>query len=118
MFSSEEKSLITLDYFKLKMCVSDVCEIESQNGDHWIILKKQAHIPKRQLPNVKHFEYTFLLYHRHADAEGFHYQSEFTNILDLILDIINHDDFRLKRRGKTFFDTVLTMYSEKSKRKT
>lgn len=111
MFSSKELSILTLDYFNVKMCCSDVCELESQNGDHWIILKQQTHIPKRQLQNVKHFNYIFMLYHRHNDGEGFHLHAEHINVLDAILDIINHDDYRLKRKGKTYFDTVVTMYS-------
>ena len=30
------------------MCVSDVCELESQNGYHWLVLRYKSHIPKRQ----------------------------------------------------------------------
>ena len=111
MFNSNELSILTLDYFNVKMCCSDVCELESQNGDHWIILKQQTHIPKRQLQNVKHFNYIFMLYHRHNDGEGFHLHAEHINVLDAILDIINHDDYRLKRKGKTYFDKVVSMFS-------
>ena len=48
MFTSKELSIITLEYFKVKMCVSDVCELESQNGDHWLILKKQVYLSIRE----------------------------------------------------------------------
>ena len=61
MFTSKELSIITLEYFKVKMCVSDVCELESQNGDHWLILKKQVTVPKKQLHNIKSFSYTYLV---------------------------------------------------------
>ena len=111
MFTSEELSILNLNYFNVKMCGSDVCELESQNGDHWLILKKQTMVPRGQVQHVTEFSYTFILFHRHSDAEGFHYQTEFLNVLDVILEIINHDDYRLKRRGKTYFDTVVAMYS-------
>ena len=42
MFSSNDLSLINLDYFDVVMCASDVCELVSQNGYHWMIIKKQV----------------------------------------------------------------------------
>lgn len=111
MFNKEELTLINLQYFKTINVLSDVCEVVSQNGDHWIILKVQEHVPKNELCNKKHFDYMYNLYHRHEDAEGFHYQSEFVNLLDLILEIINHDDYRLKRRGRTYFDELVETYT-------
>lgn len=111
MFTSEEKSLLGLTYFTSIMCATDVCELESKNGDHWLILKVQNHIPKHKISNIKHFDYTYQLYHRHHDAEGFHLQTEHINLLDVILDIISHDDYRLRKKGKTYFDTVVSMYA-------
>ena len=111
MFNSEELSLIQLDYFKVPMCASDVCELISQNNDHWLIFKKQVAVPRGQVNQTTRFQYTYIVFHRHADADGFHYQAEFVTLLDAVLDIINHDDYRLKRRGKTFFDEVVAMYS-------
>ena len=91
MFTSKELSIITLEYFKVKMCVSDVCELESQNGDHWLILKKQVTVPKKQLHNIKSFSYTYLVFHRHSD-------------------------YRLKRRRtgneKTSFDVVVSKFMQ------
>lgn len=112
MFTSKELILLKLDYFKTVMLASDVCELESKNGDHWIILKVQNHISKTKLHNVKHFNYTYQVYHRHQNVESFHRQLEYANLLDVILEIINHDDYRLKHKGKTFFDTVLEQYAE------
>ncbi len=111
MFTEREKSLLQLNYFTPVFCASDVCEIQSKNGDHWIILKVQTHVPKRKMENIRHFDYTYRLYHRHADVEGFHEQSEHIDLLDLVLEVINHDDYRLHRRGKTFFDEVVKMYA-------
>lgn len=111
MFTSKERSLLELSCFKTIMYASDVCEIQSQNDDHWIIIKVQNHIPKRKVQNVKHFNYTYQLYHRHGDADGFHEQTQFADLLDLVLEIINHDDYKLKRKGKTYFDKVVSMYA-------
>ena len=111
MFTSKELSLLQLSYFKPIFCASDACELQSKNGDHWLILKVQNHIPRKKLQNTKHFDYTYLLFHRHEDSDGFHAQTEFADLLDLVLEIINHDDHKLKRRGKTFFDEVVEMYT-------
>ena len=114
MFSEEELKLINLKYFKTKTILSDLCELESQNGDHWMVLKIQTYVPRRKLSNEIKYEYIYLLYHRHGDNEGFHKQSEFGNLLDLVLEIINHDDYRMKRKGRTFFDELLEMYTSHS----
>ena len=116
MFTSKELSIITHEYFKVKMCVSDVCELESQNGDHWLILKKQVTVPKKQLHNIKSFSYTYLVFHRHSGSDGFHLHTEMSSLLDCILEIINHDDYRLKRRRtgneKTYFDVVVSKFMQ------
>ena len=107
----KELSLLQLSYFKQITLGSDICELQSQNGDRWMLLKVQNHISRKKLQNVKHFDYSYLLFHRHEDSDGFHAQTEFADLLDLVLEIINHDDHKLKHRGKTFFDEVLEMYS-------
>ena len=111
MFSAKELSIINLKYFKVPMCASDVCELESKNGDHWLIIKKQATVPRGQAKQTTQFHYTYILFHRPADNDGFHYQLEFISLLDVILEIINHDDYRLHHKGKTYFDEVVAMYS-------
>ena len=111
MFKSDELSLLNLEYFNVVMCVSDVCELESQNGDHWIVLKRQATVPKSQLRKTRNFQYTFLIYHRHSGTKGFHFHSEMPGALDAVLEIINHDDYRLKRKGRTYFDEVVDRFS-------
>ena len=111
MFTSKEKTLLELTYFKSILCATDVCELESKNGDRWLILKVQNYVPKHKLSNVKDFDYTYQLYHRHKEADGFHLQTEYINLLDVILEIIAHDDYRLKNKGKTYFDTVVSIYA-------
>ena len=96
MFTEDEVKLIRLKYFKQKHILSDICEIESRNGDHWIIMKRQRYVSKKQLKYTKAFSYVFEIYHRHANAEGFHYHSESESILKAIFQIIDHDYFRLK----------------------
>ncbi len=106
MFSEKELTLVNLDYFDLIMCASDVCEVVSKNHDHWLILKKQTHLSRKQLKKAEEtgsgFQYSFVVYHRHADADGFHYHSEWISLLDVVLEIINHDDYRLRDRNGAF----------------
>lgn len=111
MFTSQELSILNISYFKQIMLASDVSELESQNGDHWLILKKQAPLPKRQRDKSKGLHYTYLIYHRHNDAEGFHFQSEMPDMLSVALELIQEDDYRLKRKGRTAFDEVLEEFS-------
>lgn len=110
MFTPEELSLLQLNYFKTIICSSDVCELQSKNGDYWMILKIQTLVPKRKLENIQHFDYTYQLYHRHKDAEGYHIQCAHIDLLSAVLDIIAHDDYRLGKKGKTYFDEVVEMY--------
>ncbi len=112
MFTSEEKSLLQLKYFQPVFCASDACELISKNGDHWLLLKIQDHIPKKQLHNKRYFTHHYELFHRHSDAEGFHLQNEFVNLLDLILEIIAHDDFRLHQKNGAF-EEVVSAYSDR-----
>ena len=111
MFNKNDLPLLRLEYFEQVFCASDVCELISQNGDHWLILKKQVSLSKGQLKHTKHIDSTYILYHRHASSKGFHLHSEFVSVLDCILEIISHDDFRLKRKGRTYFDEVVETYS-------
>ena len=107
MFTPKELTLINLEYFNLIFCASDICELESHNGDHWMIVKVQTFVPKYKVATKKHFNYYYQLYHRHNDADGFHLQAEHIDLLDAVLDIINHDDYRLRRRGSRHFDEVV-----------
>ncbi|MCR4617739.1 MAG: hypothetical protein K5669_06085 [Lachnospiraceae bacterium] len=107
MFTSKELSILTLDYFQLPMCSSDVCELVSQNGDHWMILKQQVTLPRTRLHNVRHFDYTFRLYHRHNADEGFHLQGDYVELLSAALEIICHDDYRLGRQSDEYIREVL-----------
>ncbi len=111
MFSSEELSMLTLDYFEVKMCVSDVCELVSQNGDHWMILKQQMPKPKQLLSQIRHFDYCYVMYHKHKGAEGFHLHSTVASVLDAVLEIICHDDYRLGRKRNQYFYKVLNLFS-------
>ncbi len=111
MFSSEEMSMLTLSYFEVKMCASDVCELVSQNGDHWLILKQEMLKPAQPRENVRHYDYMYHLFHRHENADGFHLHRQVTSVLDAVLEIVQHDDYRLNRKRNPYFDQVLEMFS-------
>ena len=110
MFTPKELSVIKLEYFNVIFCASDVCEVESKNGDHWMIMKVQIRNSKRRKAHTSSFSYYYQLYHRHADISSFHLHAEHIDLLDAVLDIIAHDDYRLGKKGKTYFDDVVEMY--------
>ncbi len=112
MFSSKELSVLSLDCFRMEMCRSDVCELVSQNDDHWIILKQQLPKTKRLNDQMRHFDFCVQMYHRHEDADGFHLHRTVTSVLDAALEIIAHDDFRLGRKDNSFFFEVVKMFTE------
>ena len=53
-----------------------------------------------------------IVYHQlNSGAKGFHFHSELPGALDVVLEIINHDDYRLKRKERTYFDEVVDRFS-------
>ena len=111
MFTAKEQELLSLKYFRLVMLVTDACELESETGDHWLIIKKQFKVPRAQIHRVKH-QYTFMIYHRHKGSEGFHSHLELDSALSVVLEILAHDDYRTGRTGRTAFDTVKEKYQD------
>ena len=100
MFSPEELSVIKLKYFNVILCASDICEVESHNGDHWMILKVQKDDLGNEAVDSDQLSYFYKLYRRPKLNEGFHFQSEHFNVLNAVLDIIGHDDNKGRRVRK------------------
>lgn len=107
MFSEKDKSLIRQDYFNVTILSDSFAELESENGDWWMILEVQQWLSRRQRASQTVPRVFYRLMHRHANSEAYHDHSEHICILDVILEITNHDDYRLKRHGQTHFDEIL-----------
>ncbi len=107
MFSEKDKSLINQEYFKVNVLSDAVAELESENGDWWILTEAQRWLSRRQRASQTVPQVFYRLMHRHANSEAFHEHGEYISVLDAVLEITNHDDYRLKRHGRTHFDEIL-----------
>ena len=107
MFSEKDKSLINQEYFKINVLSDAVAELESENGDWWILMEIQRWLSRRQRASQMIPQVFYRLMHRHANSEAFHEHGEYISVLDAVLEIINHDDYRLKRHGRTHFNKLL-----------
>ena len=107
MFSERDRKIINRDCFNIIMMGDSIAEVESENGDHWIILEVQEHLNKGQIRARKVPRVTYHVLHRHGDSGAFHEHTECISVLDCVLEILQHDDFRLKKHGRTHFDELL-----------
>ncbi len=101
MFNSKEQSMLSLSYFNQIFISSDICEVQSQNGDHWLILKVEKHMTKAEIQDAKENNLTrkcyFSLLHRHKEDENYHkHAKHIETIYEVVDEIIQHDEFRLK----------------------
>ncbi len=113
MFSAEEREIIMQDYFQIYNVTESLVEFQSQNHDWWMILEVETKLTRRQLAAGVPHRRTYMLYHKHSDAEAYHEQGEFASVLDAILEVINHDDYRLHNKGRTHFDELLEKVHQK-----
>ncbi len=107
MFNEKERRIIRRDFFSISMEGASVVELQSQNGDWWMLLEVQETLSRRQMARRKPKVIVYRLMHKHANYSLYHEHVEYTSVLDAILEVINHDDYRLKNKGKTHFDELL-----------
>ena len=107
MFNKEELNIINRDFFTISLLGGSVVELQSQNGDWWMILEEEQWLSRRQIRAKVPKRVFYKLMHRHSDSAAFHEQGEYSCVLDAVLEIINHDDYRLKHKGRTHFDELL-----------
>ncbi len=107
MFSEKDKAIISRDFFEIIYMGDAIAELRSENEDYWMIMEVQQWLSRRQRASQTIPTVFYRVMHRHADSESFHEHIECINVLDCVLEILQHDDFRLKRRGKTHFDELL-----------
>ena len=86
MFTSED--LFKLPYFTILHWENNCYELQSKNTKHyWTIL-------------VKTPSYHELL-HKHHLEDSYHKQTSFCTLYEIILDIIEHDEYQMRgRKGK------------------
>ena len=99
------------DYFKfINVVENNKIEVMSKNTKHcWYIVHEDNH---------------YTLFHKHAIHEPYHIHGQFEEILDCVLEIVNHDEWKLNiwrykhvgkwRQPKTYFDRILEQYIKHS----
>ena len=110
MFTDEDRMLMRQDYFTMSIEGDSVFEFISQNGDWWMVIQLERYMTKKELAAGKPKRRFYRLLHRHADADDYHEHGEYLSVLDAVLEVINHDDYRLHNKGRTHFDELLESY--------
>ena len=107
MFNEQDLSIIRRDFFRINILGDAIVEFQSQNGDWWILMEIQEWLSHRQMVAGAEHRVYYKMLHRHADADTYHEQGDYISVLDAVLEVIDHDDYRLKHRGWTHFDELL-----------
>ena len=102
MFTLQDKEIMTLPYFITIRESSSMYEIQSRcTGHFWAIVPIAM--------NRKQTYYKLL--HKYHEEDNYHVQMDFASVLDAVLDIINHDDYKLHRRS-SYFEEVVAQFSK------
>ena len=100
MFTNKDKEMLGNPYFKILTQTPIMYEVQSKNtGNYWVIFPLQD---RRQ-------KYVRLL-HKYKKNDDYHEQSITGTVLDAVLEIINHDDYRLKTKNP-IFEQFIRLYS-------
>lgn len=104
MFTSTD--LLSLPYFKILHNDNNIIELQSKNTKHcWKILQIG--------PN------NYDLMHKHHLKHNYHFQCSYPNLFDIVLEIVNHDEFQLRGRKpvkyacqnrNSYFDELIRIY--------
>lgn len=106
MFTADDLLSLT-DYFDILSTDGETYfEIMSKNTTHyWKVLQES---------------WGFLLYHAHTLSDGYHLHGEFVLLLDCILEIVEHDEWKLniwryknigkRKQSNTYFDKLMDKY--------
>ncbi len=99
MFRSKDVEIMTLPYFEVIRENKSMYEIQSKcTGHYWAIV-----------PLTSRNGLYYQLLHKYREDDNYHFQLDCASVLDAILEIVNHDDFKLKRKSETF-ENILSKY--------
>jgi len=100
MFTEKDKEMLANPYFKVVTKTSTMYEVQSKNtGHYWVIFPMVDH----KLRYVK-------LMHKYKKEHDYHEQTTTGTVLDAVLEIICHDDYKLKTKNP-IFDQFVEKYS-------
>ena len=96
MFTTTEYEILSLPYFNTISRDPAKYEIQSKNTGHfWALVPTGSYIT---------------LLHKYHESDEYHYQTSTISVLDAVLEIVNHDDYKLHRKG-TFFEELVEKYA-------
>ena len=100
MFTAKDKEMLGNPYFKVITKNTVMYEVQSRNtGHYWVIFPLQD----------KKTKYVRLM-HKYKTEHDYHEQTTTGSVLDAVLEIICHDDFKLKTRNP-IFEQFVQQYS-------
>ena len=101
MFTLKDREIMTLPYFVTIRESSSMYEIQSRcTGHFWAIIPIALNRSKTY----------YKLLHKYHEEYNYHFQTDCGSVLDAVLDIINHDDYKLHRRS-SYFEEVAARFS-------
>ncbi len=101
MFTFRDTEIMTLPYFNTISMSGSMYEIQSRcTGHFWAIIPIA----------MNRREVYYQLLHKYHEEDNYHIQTSCGTVLDAVLDIINHDDYKLHRRS-SYFEEVAARFS-------
>ncbi len=100
MFTAKDKEMLGNPYFKIIAKSQAMYEVQSKNtGHYWMIVP----LADRKTRYVR-------LLHKYKKEHDYHEQTITGTVLDAVLEIICHDDFKLKIKNP-IFEQFVKQYS-------
>ncbi len=100
MFSDKDKELLSISYFIPIRMNESMYELQSKRtGQIWAVV-----------PLALDQGVYYKLLHKYLTEENYHFQTDCGSVLDAVLEIINHDDYKLHNRSGQF-EEVLKQYT-------
>lgn len=100
MFTTKDKEMLGNPYFNIITENPVMYEVQSKNtGHYWVIM-----------PLIDHkFKYVRLM-HKYKKEHEYHEQTTTASVLDAVLEIICHDDYKLHTKNP-IFEQFVEQYS-------
>ena len=97
MFTDKEIEIMSISYFTVIGRNESMYELRSgRSGQIWAILPI----------SLEGERVYYKLLHKYMEKENYHFQTDCGSVLDAVLEIINHDDYKLHQRSGDFEEVI------------
>lgn len=97
MFTKKEIEMMSISYFTVIGRNESMYELRSRrSGQIWGILPI----------SLEGERVYFKLLHKYKEEENYHFQTDCGSVMDAVLEIINHDDYKLHHRSRDFEEVI------------